>query len=76
MGHLLSSFWISSIFYVYESISKETKTNQTDAMVCWPDTHLIDVNSEENSENSPCEDKVWVINRQTYEDCVWLKMNI
>ena len=37
---------------------------------------LIDVNSEENSENSPYEDKVWVINRQTYEDCVWLKMNI
>ena len=39
-------------------------------MVSWPDTHLIDVNSEVNSENSTCEDKVWVINRQIWRLCL------
>ena len=42
---------------MYTSRSKK-KQDQTDEIVCWPDIHLIDVNNEVNSENSPCKDKV------------------
>ena len=48
---------ISSIFLCIR-VDLKRNLDQTDAMVCWPDTHLIDVNNEVNGENSPCEDKV------------------